>query len=203
MRNQVAGILLAAGEGTRLGTPKAVVQLAGKRLVEWGVALLRDGGTSPIVVVTGAVTVDTAGVVIVPNPAWRTGMASSLAAGLRALPDSAEAAVIALVDQPLIGPQAVARLIAAYQAGAVAAVAAYGGEPRNPVLLARGLWADVLASATGDQGARSYLRRHPDVVALVECADTGRPDDVDTPEDLARITRLVSTKTVPARSARD
>jgi len=45
----------------------------------------------------------------------------------------------------------------------------------------------VIASATGDAGARSFLRTHADLVTLVECGDTGRPDDIDTPADLARI----------------
>ena len=67
------------------------------------------------------------------------------------------------------------------------AVAAYDGQPRNPVLLAREHWAEVIATATGDQGARTFLRAHPDLVTLVECGDTGRPDDIDTPADLARI----------------
>jgi CTP:molybdopterin cytidylyltransferase MocA len=194
-------VLLAAGEGRRLGTAKALVELGGKRLVDWGVGLLREGGTSPVVVVTGAVPVDMAGVVVVPNPAWRAGMGSSLAAGLRALPDGCEAAVIALVDQPLIGPRAVERLIAAYRTGAEAAVAAYDGKPRNPVLLARRLWADVLAAAAGDVGARPYLRAHPDLVTLVECSDTGSPDDVDTAEDLARVGRLLAEPGARARPA--
>jgi CTP:molybdopterin cytidylyltransferase MocA len=194
-------VLLAAGEGRRLGTAKALVELGGKRLVDWGVGLLREGGTSPVVVVTGAVPVDMAGVVVVPNPAWRAGMGSSLAAGLRALPDGCEAAVIALVDQPLIGPRAVERLIAAYRTGAEAAVAAYDGKPRNPVLLARRLWADVLAAAVGDVGARPYLRAHPDLVTLVECSDTGSPDDVDTAEDLARVGRLLAEPGARARPA--
>jgi nicotine blue oxidoreductase len=198
----VGGVLLAAGEGSRLGTPKALVELGGRRLPDWGVGLLRDGGTSPIVVVTGAVAVDMADVVVVPNPAWRAGMATSLAAGLRALPDNCEAAVIALVDQPLIGPQAVERLIAAYRAGAQAAVAAYDGKPRNPVLLSRRLWADVLAVATGDTGARPYLRAHPDLVTMVECSDTGSPDDVDTAEDLARVRGLLGEPRAPAPSPR-
>lgn len=196
-------MLLAAGEGSRLGTPKALVEVGGRRLLDWGVGLLRDGGTSPVVVVTGAVSVgDIAGVAIVPNPAWRAGMGTSLAAGLRALPDNCAAAVIALVDQPLIGPQAVERLIAAHQAGAQAAVAAYDGKPRNPVLLGRRLWADVLAVATGDAGARPYLRGHPDLVTLVECSDTGSPDDVDTAEDLARVSRLLGQPQAPARTPR-
>ena len=192
MTPQIAGVLLAAGEGTRLGGPKALVEVAGTRLVDRGVALLREGGTAPVVVVTGAVDVPLLGVITVHNPDWRSGMASSLAAGLEALPDSCAAAVIALVDQPLLGPGAVRRLIAAYLDGAGIAVASYDGKQRNPVLLDRDEWAGVLALAAGDVGARPYLHAHPDRVTAVECGDIGRPDDVDTPEDLARVTKVLA-----------
>jgi CTP:molybdopterin cytidylyltransferase MocA len=186
----VAGILLAAGEGRRLGQPKALVEIGGERLVDRGVAMLRAGGADPIVVVTGAAAVEPAGALAVLNPDWRTGMGSSLAAGLRAPAVAAcPAAVIALADQPLVGAESVRRLIAAHAEGASVAVAGYGGRPRNPVLIARELWAEVIAMAAGDTGARPFLRAHPDLVTLVECGDTGRPDDIDTPEDLARISR--------------
>jgi CTP:molybdopterin cytidylyltransferase MocA len=191
VRNRVAGVLLAAGEGKRLGTPKALVELGGRRLVDRGADLLRDGGTAPVVVVTGAAPVIVPDVVLVPNPDWRTGMGSSLAVGLRALPGECTAAVIALVDQPLIGAGVVRRLVAAHQAGAELVVAAYHGQPRNPVLLARRHWTGVIAAADSDTGARPYLRAHPSLVTLVECADLGSPDDVDTPEDLARIGALL------------
>jgi len=193
VRNRVAGVLLAAGEGKRLGTPKALVELGGRRLVDRGADLLGDGGTAPVVVVTGGAPVVVPGVILVPNPDWRTGMGSSLAAGLRALPGECAAAVIALVDQPLIGAGVVRRLVAAHQAGAELAVAAYHGRARNPVLLARHHWAGVIAAADGDTGARPYLRAHPGLVTLVECADIGAPDDVDTPEDLARVDALLSS----------
>ncbi len=183
----MAGVLLAAGAGRRLGRPKALVEVGGARLVDHGVRVLADGGADPVVVVTGAAPVTVPGVIMAVNPDWASGMGSSLAAGLRAVPEGCAAAVVALVDQPLVGPEAVRRLIAAHAAGAGVAVAAYQGRPRNPVLLARGHWPEVLRLAVGDVGARPFLRAHPDLVTVVECGDTGQPDDVDTPEDLARL----------------
>jgi CTP:molybdopterin cytidylyltransferase MocA len=201
VRTTVAGVLLAAGEGSRFGQPKALVELNGQTLAERGVGLLRAGGADPILVVTGAAPVELDGTLTVDNPQWRTGMGSSLRAALHALAGTAigtatgsaigpevGAVVVALADQPLVGAEAVARLIAAYRDGASVAVAAYDGRPRNPVLLAREHWSEVIATATGDQGARTFLRTRSDLVTLVECGDTGRPDDIDTPADLARIT---------------
>jgi CTP:molybdopterin cytidylyltransferase MocA len=209
VRTTVAGVLLAAGEGSRFGRPKALVELNGQTLAERGVNLLRAGGADEVLVVTGAAPVELDGIHTVYNPEWRTGMGSSLRAALQALTDadageSADAGadtsaggglnvgavVVALADQPLVGAEAVARLIAAYRDGATVAVAAYDGQARNPVLLAREHWAEVMATATGDQGARTFLRARPDLVTLVECGDTGRPDDIDTPADLARITAV-------------
>ena len=204
MTKRIAGILLAAGGGSRLGRPKALVEFRGRTLAERGVALLRDGGADPVLVVTGAVPVSMPGTRSVHNPDWATGMGSSLAAGLRALrepgeggpspagdgsgdADGPDAAVIALADQPLVGPESVRRLIAAFRAGASVAVAAYDGKPRNPVLIGREHWPSVLATVTGDTGARPFLRAHPELVTVVECGDTGSPDDIDTAADLARI----------------
>ena len=207
MRTRVAGVLLAAGEGSRFGRPKALVELDGQTLAARGVNMLRTGGADPIVVVTGAAEVNLDGIHTVYNERWRTGMGSSLRAALRALTDAegaegAEGAqersaatlpvdvgavVVALADQPLVGTDAVARLIAAYRGGASVAVAGYDGKPRNPVLLAREHWPEVIAAATGDQGARGFLRAWPELVTLVECGDTGSPDDIDTPADLDRV----------------
>ena len=197
-RAGVAGILLAAGGGSRLGQPKALVELGGEPLVQRGVAMLRDGGAEPVVLVTGAVAVDLPGVLTAHNPRWRSGMGSSLATGLAAVPEGSTAAVIALVDQPLVGPEAVRRLIAAYASGATVAVAAYQGAPRNPVLLAREHWAEVVALAVGDQGARPFLRAHPELVTPVECGDTGSPDDLDLPGDLDRLAGLLRPRQRPS-----
>jgi CTP:molybdopterin cytidylyltransferase MocA len=184
-------VLLAAGEGSRLGRPKALVELDGQTLAERGANMLRAGGADPVLVVTGAAPLEPPApdVLVVHNPRWRTGMGSSLRTALQALQASGQvaAAVVALADQPLVGAQAVARLIEAYRGGASVAVAAYQGQPRNPVLVAREHWAEVIAMAAGDQGARAFLRARPDLITLVECGDTGSPDDIDTADDLARI----------------
>ena len=185
-------MLLAAGGGSRFGQPKALVTLDGQTLSERGVRLLRAGGADPVLIVAGAAKIELDHVHTVYNNEWRTGMGSSLRAALEALdrfpPADVGAVVVALADQPLVGAEAVARLIAVYRAGASVAVAAYEGKPRNPVLLAREHWPEVITAATGDQGARAFLCARPDLVTLVECGDTGRPDDIDTPADLARIT---------------
>jgi nicotine blue oxidoreductase len=203
----VAGVLLAAGAGSRLGRPKALVVVGGQSMVRRGITLLHDGGADPVIVVTGATGPGTdvtgpgadlggrrerAAIISVHNPDWPAGMGSSLAVGLGAVPGECAAAVLALADQPLVGPEAVRRLLAAHAAGAGVAVACYDGQPRNPVLISREHWPEVIALASGDVGARPFLRTHPDLVTEVECGDTGRPDDVDSPEDLARIEALLA-----------
>jgi CTP:molybdopterin cytidylyltransferase MocA len=196
----VAGVLLAAGEGSRLGRPKALIELGGRSLVHRGIALLHDGGTKPVIVVSGATgPLDCEpSVLSVHNPDWPTGMGSSVAVGLTAVPAACSAAVLALADQPLVGPEAVRRLIAAHMAGASVAIACYDGRPRNPVLISREHWSEVIGLAVGDVGARPFLRAHQDLVTEVECGDTGRPDDIDTPEDLARIeAQLARTTSFP------
>jgi CTP:molybdopterin cytidylyltransferase MocA len=228
----VAGVLLAAGDGSRLGQPKALVVLGGQSLARRGIGVLRAGGADPVIVVTGAAgpgrldapTADAgtaeqtrpggrdravagapaaadpsgadpvaADLITVHNPDWRAGMGSSLRAGLAAVPASCGAAVLALADQPLVGPAAVARLLGAYAAGASIAVACYEGKPRNPVLISREHWPEVVALATGDVGARPFLRAHQSDITRVECGDTGSPDDIDTPDDLERISRLAES----------
>jgi nicotine blue oxidoreductase len=183
-RDGIGGLLLAAGGGSRLGTPKALVEFGGERLVDRGVRLLRQGGCHPVVVVLGAAAAQVRGAVAVCNPGWATGMGSSLRVGLEALPPDVAAVVIALVDQPLIRPGAVRRLVEAATRGASVAVATYGGRPRNPVMIVREHFAEVAELAAGDVGARPFLRRHPEWVTRVPCDDVGDPADIDTAQDL-------------------
>lgn len=187
----VGGLLLAAGEGRRLGRPKALVPIDGETLADRAVRTLRDGGCAPIVAVSGAVALDLPGVTVVHNPDWASGMASSLAVGLAAFAGAAgtgvTAVVIALVDQPLVTAEIVRRLRESHAAGATVAVATYGGRRGNPVLIAREHWAAVVESSHADAGARAFLAAHPDLVTAVPCDDAGAPDDIDTEADLRRL----------------
>jgi CTP:molybdopterin cytidylyltransferase MocA len=88
------------------------------------------------------------------------------------------------VDLPGVTPAAVARL-ASGAGPSTLRRASYDGRPAHPVVLGREHWAAVVASAKGDAGARDYLKGNP-ALKLVECADIATPDDVDTPDALAR-----------------
>ncbi|MDI2131534.1 nucleotidyltransferase family protein [Yinghuangia seranimata] len=192
---RVAGLLLAAGGGSRLGgRPKALLPYRGRPLVEHAVRVLRDGGCDDVTVVLGAsaeqvrATADLSGFRVVDNPDWATGMGSSLRAGLAALPADCDAAVVTLVDMPGVGAPAVARLIAAHVGdGADLAAATYDGKRSHPVLFAARWWPEIDASAQGDAGARVFLAAHSEQLRLVECGDVAEAYDIDTPEDLKRL----------------
>jgi len=191
---RVAGLVLAAGGGSRYGSPKALVRLRGRLLVERAADLLAAGGCDPVVVVLGAAAdqvlaaarLPRTGVRTVVNPDWPTGMGSSLRVGLAAVPAEAEAVVVTLVDTPGLGPESVRRLVTAGGPDG-AAQATYGGRRGHPVLLGRTVIAEVAAAATGDRGAGPWLAAHPERVRLVPCDGTGDPRDVDVPDDLAAV----------------
>jgi len=194
---KVAGVVLAAGAGVRLGRPKAQVELDGRRLVDLAVEACAHAGLDPVVVVTGAASVEPeplAGthqlkapeVVVAHNPEWDSGQASSLRAGLAAVGARPEvdALVVTLVDTPGVRAEHLRRVVAALADGATAAVAAYRGQQRTPVGLVREVWAEVADAVHGDEGARAWLREHQGLVTPVECGDLGPWRDIDVPADL-------------------
>lgn len=191
----VVALLLAAGGGRRLGgRPKALLEHRGRPLVEHAVGVLRAAGCSRVHVVLGAqadavrnkARLD--GCVLVDNPAWEQGMGSSLRAGLDSLSGTgARAALVSLVDQPGIGPEAYARVLGAYESPDSLISAAYDGVRGHPVLFGSDHWAGIAATATGDQGARAYLKEHAARISLIECGDIAQPYDIDTAEDLQHL----------------
>lgn len=185
----IAGLLLAAGAGHRLGRPKALIEVDGEPLVQRGIRLLRAGGCPVVHVVVGAgadALPELPGAVPVINRRWREGLGGSLRRGLASLPGHVNAAVVVLVDQPALDPVAVRRVCAAHAAGAPVAVATYAGRIGHPVLLDRATWPLLGRYATGDRGARDLLRDRADLVTRVSCDGAGSPADLDTPADLAR-----------------
>ncbi|MFF4269478.1 NTP transferase domain-containing protein [Streptomyces sp. NPDC001536] len=193
--HQVAGLLLAAGGGRRLGgRPKALLGHRGRPLIEHAVGVLRAAGCTRVHVVLGAaadVVRETArldGCVLVDNPDWEQGMGSSLRAGLDSFSGTdVRAALVSLVDQPGIGPGAYARVLGAYTSPESLVSAAYDGVRGHPVLFGSAHWAGIAATATGDQGARAYLKEHAARISLVECGDIAQPYDIDTAEDLQHL----------------
>jgi CTP:molybdopterin cytidylyltransferase MocA len=199
----IAGLLLAAGGGRRLGgRPKALLDHQGRPLVEHAVRVLREGGCTRVYVVLGAdadVVREKAslpGCVLIDNPDWAQGMGSSLRAGITSLGNTdadaetetaADAVLVSLVDQPGIGPAAIARVHAAYRSPATLAAAAYDGERGHPVLFGADHWAGIAASAVGDRGARAYLKERAGEITLVECGDVAQAYDIDTPADLIHL----------------
>ncbi len=200
------GLLLAAGAGRRMGTPKGLLRMPdGSPWVERGVRALLAGGCAGVTVVVGAAAAevstlvrDLPGTDTVFAAHWADGLAASLAAGLTSLADPivpvvtgsmslpeqlgqpVTAAVVLLVDLPDVGPDVVARVLAAGGAGPTAlARAAYGNRPGHPVVIGREHWAPVIAEADGDTGARAYLGRVG--ALLVECGDLATGRDLDRP----------------------
>ena len=173
-----AGLVLAAGAGTRYGQPKAPVVIDGERLVDRAVRVLREAGCFPIAVVLGAWIGDVPGAVVVENPDWESGMGSSLRHGLQWARDTdAQSVVVTLVDLPGLTPQAVAR-IADHSGELVSAT--FDGQRGHPVKFGRDHWDALITGAAGDAGAREYLRSRDDLV-LVEISDLADGQDLDTP----------------------
>jgi molybdenum cofactor cytidylyltransferase len=176
-----AAVVLAAGGGTRFtgGGHKLLEPLRGRPLVAW--ALEAASVLDDLLVVVGAVEVPVPdGAVVVPNPRWAEGIATSLRAGVDEAARRGHAAVVVgLGDQPMV-PADAWRAVAA--STSPVAVATYAGRRGNPVRLAAEVW--PLLPAAGDEGARVLMRERPDLVVEVACP--GDPADVDTREDLAR-----------------
>lgn len=183
----VAGLVLAAGGGRRYGGPKALVRHGGSLLVERAVATVRAGGCTPVAVVLGAAADEVRSqaqlgdVTIVENEGWKSGMGSSLRAGLAALAAvDSDAVVVLLVDTPGVTAEAVRRIAASAGRDSLV-VATYGNRRGHPVLLGRDHWSGVALLANADIGARAYLSAHAGQVQTVPCDDISDDTDMDVP----------------------
>lgn len=186
----IAGVLLAAGSGTRFGTDKLMHRLADGRAL--GVA----AATSLIAAVPHSVAVVRAeagpleralrelGFCIVHAPYAGAGMGTNLAHAVRALPQVA-GIVVALADMPFIQARTIGEVVAKLRAGAAIAAPYYAGRRGHPVgFSAR--WRPLLEDSSGDEGARAIVARAHARLARIDCDDAGAIHDIDTPADLHR-----------------
>lgn len=188
----IAGVLLAAGRSTRFGADKLTAKLDGKAVVRWSVGALASLDAIYVVIPPGADMIVQAlsrlDVRFVVNLGRDEGLASSIRAGVAALPDDVEAVVIALADQPRADSAVTRALCDRWRAGGVPAVAPEYADGRgNPVLFGRECFGALLA-LKGDVGARDYLDALGERLGRVDVAEA-MPVDVDTPDALHALQR--------------
>jgi molybdenum cofactor cytidylyltransferase len=191
----IAGLILAAGESSRMGTPKATLTYRGRTFLEWILQTLQEAGLERIAVVLGhqaediqrQTKIEPAQVVI--NLDYRSGQTSSLQVGLRSLmAEELEAVLLCLVDHPAVAAETVRTIVATFQqSGAPVVIPTYQGRRGHPVLIGRQVFAELLELAC-DAGADSVVRRYRPATQFVAVEDEGIVMDVDDPESYRRLT---------------
>lgn len=193
-RAQVAAVILAAGQSTRMGSNKLLETVAGKPVVRHVAEAVLASRAGPALVVLGheaaRVRAALAGldVIFIENPRYAEGMSTSLRAGVGAVPTSSVGALVVLGDMPQLTAAIINRIIDGFVAGpqdALAAAPVAGGRRGNPVLIARALLPAV-EGLTGDMGARGLLNAASEGVVEVTIDEDAVLLDVDTPQALAQ-----------------
>ena len=185
----IAGLILAAGESSRMGSDKALLPYRGRTFLETIIGTLRDAGVERIAVVLGhhaeeirrAANIE--GVRVVLNRGYQRGQTTSLQAGLRTLSrPKPEGIVLCLVDHPAVSAGTIEKLIAAFrQSPSPVVTPAFQGRRGHPVLIGRPLFEELL-SLGPESGANLVIRRHSAEIQSVEVEDAGVLFDVDDPE---------------------
>lgn len=197
----IAAILLAAGSSRRMGANKLLLDIDGEPCVRRAAKRLQAAGLAPLIAVlgheAGPVQQALAGLpfTCVVNDHYSGGMAGSLTTGLAALPAEVDAVLVHLADMPLVTPEDIAALRAAFapEAGRAICIPVHEGRRGNPVLLGREIFG-ALAGLSGDQGAKSIIQQHAHLIAEVP-ASPGVLVDIDTPEAYAGLGGAVDRAT--------
>lgn len=192
---KIAAIVLAAGRSSRMGpSNKLLENFKGKPIVAHVAGVALESGADPVIVVTGfdaarvAAALSALQVMIVHNPAFEDGLSSSLRAGLSAVPPDSDAALILLGDMPAVEGSALGALRTAFTGRDAICVPVHDGRRGNPILWGSNYFAEMMA-LTGDIGAKTLLAQHAERVTEVTAGSDSIFADVDTPADLARLTK--------------
>ena len=201
----IAALVLAAGRSSRMGASnKLLAEVAGKPMVAHAVDAALASQARPVVVVVGneAARVRAAlgdrPVGIVENPDFAAGISGSLKAGLRALGDAVDGALVCLGDMPLLSAAALDRLIAAYNPveGRAICVPTWNGKRGNPVLWSRRFFGELMA-VDGDIGGRHLIDHHSEAVVEVPVDGNGVFLDIDTPQTLQLVQQAGEVQAPP------
>lgn len=193
MKN-VGLIILAAGSASRMGKPKQLLSYQGSSLISHAVEIGLNSTCKPVVVVLGAYLekikpkINKFPVQIIENPHWKTGMSSSIRAGITAIKENnpkLDAVIIALADQPLISSRIFNQLVQSYQQTENIIIAAtYGDVIGVPALFSRVLFPELI-NLRGDRGAKALMRKYKDEVLNISIPEAAI--DIDTPEDYEKL----------------
>jgi molybdenum cofactor cytidylyltransferase len=188
----IRALVLAAGESTRMGVPKALLRIDDTTFLGRILSNLRQAALGGITVVLGAhaqliqARTDFAGVEVVVHPGYRDGQLSSLCAGVRSLAPETEAFVLCLVDNPFVTSTLVNQVVEAFhRSGQSIVVPVHAGKSGHPTLFARAVFAELLA-APADMGARYVVHADGQRVHRLAVDDAAVLAKIDTPEDYVR-----------------
>ena len=191
----VTGIILAAGEGSRMGRTKQQLPFRGKTILECVIDSALASKLDRVIVVLGHQAdqlrplLERAGVEAVVNARYREGQSTSLKAGLQALSEETDAALFLLGDQPLVTSALIDQILAAYrETGSPIVMPVHNGKRGNPVLFSRETVAGIQA-LTADCGARPLFQEYAERLQAVPVDDPTIHFDVDTEDDYRRLLR--------------
>ena len=188
-KDRIAAIVLAAGESTRFGRPKQLAEINGMPMIARVVRQVLESSADRVIVVLGhdfenvsLALAGISGIEIINNTGYRSGLSSSLKAGLKSA-GNCDAAMFLLGDMPCLGTNIINNVLEAYrQSAAPLAAATLEGRNAHPVIFRKDLWPE-LEQTSGDVGGRVVLKRHLDKAVTVELPDAACITDIDTRED--------------------
>ena len=193
----VTGVILAAGQGRRMGKPKQLLQLGGKPMVWHVAATACQASLAEILVITGAYAPEVKHVLqelplqVIYNEEWVQGQSTSVIKGVQSVKDETQAVLFLLADQPLVDIELINNLVKAFQETKASIIMPRcHNRPGNPVLFDLGVWRSALLKLSGDEGARQIIRQHQAAIHYIELPGGQTFLDVDTPLEYDRMQKL-------------
>lgn len=205
---QVAAILLAAGQSKRMGAFKPLLPFGNKTVIECCIDYLREGGVETIIVVLGhradeiRNTLETYPVTFALNPDPDSEMGASIAAGIRQLPATAEATLIALSDHPAVPAAVVSTLIDTWTNGARLVIPTWQNRGGHPVLVGL-VFKHELLNLSSSGGLRKLFESHSDELRRIEVDSPFIARDMDTWDDYLTLHREATGEPAPRPAESD